>query len=74
MRIKTKHDSFTQEQLPSRLARVRTVHSAQQHTADEVVFVPSSKPFSFSLAYVALAHHVLLVVTRQARGPPFLRP
>ena len=55
MRIKTKYGSFTREQLPLRLARARTVHIAQGQTADEVVFAPSSKPFSFGLTYVALS-------------------
>jgi hypothetical protein len=60
MRMKTNAGSFTREQLPLRLARARTVHSAQGQTADEVVFAPTPtasgmKPFDFGLAYVALS-------------------
>jgi hypothetical protein len=51
---------FRREQLPLRLARARTIRSAQGMTCDEVVFAPTPRPpnkppFEFALAYVALS-------------------
>jgi len=52
------HGKFTRTGLPLRLARARTVHSAQGQTASQVVFLPTAAgtvPFAFGLAYVALS-------------------
>jgi len=54
--ISTTVDASHRFQLPLRLARARTVHSAQGITCDEMVFAPTNPDdwiFAYGLAYVA---------------------